>query len=84
VQRNHQPSRSGNNPARFLGLEKDSGTIEEGKIADLVLLDGDPLADIHNTAKISSVFAPGKEFDRTALDQMLQQAQAAAKSAVVN
>ena len=72
------------NPARFLGLEKDLGTVEEGKIADLVLLNGDPLTDIHNTAKISTVFASGKEFDRSALDQMLKHAEAAAKSAVVN
>src|SRR5262249_33495643 len=34
-------------PARFLGRE-DLGTVDPGKLADLVLLDGDPLADIHN------------------------------------
>jgi imidazolonepropionase-like amidohydrolase len=72
------------NPARFLGLEKDLGTIEEGKIADLVLLDGDPLTDIHNTGRISTVFASGKEFDRRALVRMLKQAEAASKLAVVN
>ena len=72
------------NPARFLGLEKDLGSVEEGKIANLVLLDADPLADIHNTTKISEVFLAGKEFDRSALDQMLKSAEAAAKSAAVN
>jgi imidazolonepropionase-like amidohydrolase len=72
------------NPARFLGMEKDLGTIEKGKIANLVLLDADPFADIHNTTKISEVFLAGKEFDRTALDQMLKSAEAAAKSAVIN
>jgi imidazolonepropionase-like amidohydrolase len=72
------------NPARFLGLEKDFGTIGKGKLADLVLLDADPLTDIHNTAKISEVFLAGKEFDRPALHQMLQNAEAAAKSATVN
>jgi imidazolonepropionase-like amidohydrolase len=72
------------NPARFLGIAKDLGTIEKGKIANLVLLDADPLADIHNTTKISKVFLAGKEFDRHALDQMLQDAEAAAKSAVIN
>ncbi len=71
------------NSARFLGMEKDLGTIEKGKIANLVLLDADPLADIHNTTKISKVFLAGKEFDRSALDQMLQNAEAAAKSATV-
>jgi imidazolonepropionase-like amidohydrolase len=72
------------NSARFLGMEKDLGTIEKGKIANLVLLDADPFADIHNTTKISKVFLTGKEFDRAALDQMLQNAEIAAKSATVN
>ena len=52
-------------PARFLGMEKDLGTIEKGKVANLVLLDADPLADIHNTTKIFAVFLEeGREFDR--------------------
>jgi imidazolonepropionase-like amidohydrolase len=72
------------NPARFLGMEKDLGTIEKGKIANLVLLDADPFADIHNTTKISEVFLSGKKFDRLALDQVLKSAEAAAKSAVIN
>jgi imidazolonepropionase-like amidohydrolase len=72
------------NPARFLGLEKDLGTVEKGKIASLVLLDADPFADIHNTTKISEVFLAGKEFDRSALGQMLKSAEAATKSAAVN
>ncbi|MBI1899310.1 MAG: amidohydrolase family protein [Acidobacteria bacterium] len=42
------------NPAMFFGMEKDLGTIEKGKIADLVLLDANPLADIHNTQKIAA------------------------------
>jgi imidazolonepropionase-like amidohydrolase len=72
------------NPARFLRMEKDLGTIENGKIANLVLLDADPFADIHNTTKISEVFLAGKEFDRSALGQMLKSAEAVAKSAAVN
>jgi imidazolonepropionase-like amidohydrolase len=72
------------NPARFLGLEKDLGSVREGKIANLVLLGADPLADIHNTTKISAVFLAGKEFDGPALDQMLKSAEAAAKSAAIN
>jgi imidazolonepropionase-like amidohydrolase len=47
------------NAARFLG-RADSGTIEAGKRADLVLLSGDPLADIRNTRKIAAVFVSGK------------------------
>jgi cytosine/adenosine deaminase-related metal-dependent hydrolase len=71
------------NPARFLGIEKDLGTIEKGKIANLVLLDADPFADIRNTTKISEVFLAGKEFPRQALDQMLKNAEGAAKSAAI-
>jgi imidazolonepropionase-like amidohydrolase len=52
-----------------------------GKIADLVLLDADPLKDIHNTTRISEVFLSGKEFDRTVLDQVLRNAEAATKPA---
>ncbi len=39
------------NPARFLGKERELGTVEKGKIADLVLLDANPLYDIVNTQK---------------------------------
>jgi hypothetical protein len=59
------------NPAKFLGLEKTLGTIEPGKIADLVLLDADPLADIRNTQKINAVITNGRLFDRKALNDML-------------
>jgi imidazolonepropionase-like amidohydrolase len=72
------------NPARFLGMEKDLGTIEKGKIANLVLVDADPLTDIHNTTRISVVFLAGKEFGRAALNEMLKSAEAAAKSATIN
>jgi hypothetical protein len=43
------------------------GSVESGKLADLVLLDADPIKDIHNTTKISEVFLAGKEFDRPAI-----------------
>lgn len=67
------------NPARFLGTEKDLGSIE--KVADLVLLDADPLQDIHNTTRISGVFLFGRYLDRAALDKLLKDAEAAASSA---
>jgi hypothetical protein len=66
------------NAAAFMNTSDRYGTIAPGKVADLVLLDADPLKDIHNTTKISEVFLSGKEFDRAALDQMLRNAEAAA------
>ena len=48
------------NPAKYLGLLDSLGTVEEGKIADLVLLDGNPLDDITNTQKIAAVILRGQ------------------------
>jgi imidazolonepropionase-like amidohydrolase/Tol biopolymer transport system component len=53
--------------ARILGAEKDLGTIEVGKRADLVLLDADPLADIRNTRRIWEVVRDGRLVDRPAI-----------------
>jgi cytosine/adenosine deaminase-related metal-dependent hydrolase len=53
--------------ARILGADKDLGTIEVGKWADLVLLDGDPLADIRNTRRIWQVLHYGRVVDRSVI-----------------
>jgi hypothetical protein len=66
------------NPAKFFGLDQTLGTIEQGKIADLVLLDANPLADIRNTQRINAVVSNGRLFDRKALDKMLAEAEGAA------
>jgi imidazolonepropionase-like amidohydrolase len=66
-------------PARFLGQEEALGTVEPGKVADLVLLDADPLADIHNTTKIAAVMVNGKLLSRNELDEMLAEVEAANK-----
>jgi len=47
-------------PAQFLQADESLGSIEEGKIADIVLLDGDPLADVGNTRKIAGVIVGGR------------------------
>jgi imidazolonepropionase-like amidohydrolase len=67
------------NPAKFLGME-DLGTIEKGKLADLVLLDANPLDDIRNTQKIAAVFVNGRYLSRAELDKMLAGVEAAANA----
>jgi len=66
------------NPAKFFGLDQTLGTIEQGKIADLVLLDANPLVDIRNTQRINAVVSNGRFFARKALDKMLAEAEGAA------
>jgi len=68
------------NPAKFLGMESRLGSIESGKIADLVLLAANPLDDIRNTQKIRAVIANGRVFDRKDLDRILTQVEASAKT----
>ena len=63
------------NAAEFMGQLGRRGTIEVGKTADLVLLNKDPLADIHNTRSIQAVVLSGKLYPRAALDAMLAKAQ---------
>lgn len=60
------------NPAKFLGLEKSLGTIEVGKLADLVLLDADPLNDIGNTKRIFAVVANGRYLPKEKLQEILR------------
>jgi imidazolonepropionase-like amidohydrolase len=66
------------NPARFMGREKELGTIEKGKLADLVLLDANPLDNIANTRKITAVVFGGRLFPRSSLDEMLARVEALA------
>ena len=63
------------NPAKYLGRDRELGTIEKGKFADLILLDADPLADIKNTTKINAVLSNGRLLDRQALDRLLSDVQ---------
>jgi hypothetical protein len=64
------------NPARVLGSTDSLGTIEAGKLADLVLLDANPLADIGNTRRIRAVVADGRLYRRADLDRLLAEVEA--------
>ncbi|MFQ5689408.1 MAG: amidohydrolase family protein [Gemmatimonadota bacterium] len=56
------------NAAIFLGREREMGSVEEGKLADLVLLSADPLADIGHAEQVEMVIKGGRIIDRSALD----------------
>ena len=58
------------NGAEFLGRQATMGTVEEGKNADLVLLDANPVADVANLDAISGVFLKGRYFSKVALDKL--------------
>jgi imidazolonepropionase-like amidohydrolase len=59
------------NPAVFLSRSSDFGTVAKGKIADLVLLDSNPLLDIGAVRKIDTVISNGRCFTRSDLNSML-------------
>jgi len=56
--------------AEAIGFERDIGSIEDGKLADLVVFGADPLADIRNTAQIRYVMKNGRLYDGETLDEV--------------
>jgi imidazolonepropionase-like amidohydrolase len=72
------------NPARFLGATDSLGTVEAGKVADLVLLDANPLEDIRNARRVQAVMRGGRLLDRSTLDALLARAQAIARPSPPN
>lgn len=61
------------NGPKFFGLENSYGSIEKGKFADLIILDGNPLEDINHTRAISSVITKGKSYSKLDLGILLSQ-----------
>jgi imidazolonepropionase-like amidohydrolase len=59
------------NVAVFFGTSDRTGTVEEGKRADLVLLDGNPLTDIRNTGRRSGVMLRGRWLPQTEVESRL-------------
>src|SRR5579863_4743635 len=70
------------NPAKFMHMEDELGTIEQGKFADLVLLDANPLEKIENTQKIAAVILNGRYFSRKDLQKILQGVEESAKKEI--
>jgi imidazolonepropionase-like amidohydrolase len=68
------------NPATYMGLDDEYGTIDVGKVADVLLLDADPLLDIRNTQRIAAVVFNGNLYDRPALDGLRATVQQRARS----
>lgn len=68
-------------PAKYLHATDSLGTVAVGHVADLVLLDANPLEDIHATRSIRAVFARGRYLDRVALDTLLSRAEQTATQA---
>lgn len=67
-------------PVRFMGIEDRLGSIEEGKIASMVLVRGDPLQDIRNAGQIEAIFLRGEYFSRQDLDRLLAEARDLARA----
>jgi imidazolonepropionase-like amidohydrolase len=58
-----------------MGVDKDRGVIAAGKLADMVLIDGDPTQDIRDVKKIKTVIKGGKVYDPASIEKALGIAQ---------
>lgn len=56
-------------PAQTLGMQRDLGTLEAGKLADLVVLDANPLENIQNSDNVSHVMIGGRLYDAATLNE---------------
>jgi imidazolonepropionase-like amidohydrolase/Tol biopolymer transport system component len=57
-------------PARSLGMDKDIGSLEPGKLADLLVLDADPTVDIRNSEKVGQVMQGGRLYEAATMNQL--------------
>lgn len=64
------------NPARNFGFDKDLGSIEPGKLADLVVINGNPLADIRQSDRVAQVMQNGRLYDAMTMNQLAPVAKA--------
>jgi Amidohydrolase family len=58
-------------PALVMGVDKDVGVIAPGKLADMILVDGDPTTNIHDLHNITTVIKGGKVYDPSAIEKAL-------------
>jgi imidazolonepropionase-like amidohydrolase len=58
------------NGAKYLGMDKDIGSLEPGKLADLVVIDGDVLADIRNSDRVTQVMQNGRLYDAATMNEI--------------
>ena len=58
------------NPARYLGMDADLGSLEAGKLADVIVIDGDPLTDIRVSEKVDYTMVNGRLYDAATMNQV--------------
>ncbi len=67
----HQALRCGTlNGARYLGMDRDLGSLEAGKLADVLVIDGDPLTNIRDSKKVQYTVAGGRVYDAATMAEL--------------